>query len=336
MANRMDPNGDIPVIAEYLSQSNDYYQDMPFFEANEATGHEFVFRTSIPAGTWRQYNQGVPYSRSTTAKARVGLGMLTDYSQVDKSLAKHSGHPDRYRETEDAAFLEGMSQTIAQTVFYGNTISNPNEFMGFSAFYNTLNVANAQNAASVLNGLGTGSANLSIWLIGWGANTIFGLYPRGSKAGLSVEDQGDVVPGFDNAGNRFPAWTTYFEQEIGLCPKDWRYGVRLANVDTTTAGLAGPDAADLFILMGQMMMNFPKFTPMTSNVTKTDAELDDQSVHAVFYVNRTGRYWMDVQAMRDRNVLLMLDDFAGKPCMTFRGIKIAIVDQLSNNEATVT
>lgn len=26
-------------------------------------GHEFVFRTSIPAGAWRQYNVGVPYDK---------------------------------------------------------------------------------------------------------------------------------------------------------------------------------------------------------------------------------------------------------------------------------
>ena len=33
---------------------------VPMVEANEMTGHEFIFRTSIPAGTWRPYNIDQP------------------------------------------------------------------------------------------------------------------------------------------------------------------------------------------------------------------------------------------------------------------------------------
>ena len=71
LASRTDPEGKIPIIAEMLSQCNDFYDDLAWVEANEKTGHEFVFRTSIPAGFWRQYYQGVPYSKSTTAKAQA-------------------------------------------------------------------------------------------------------------------------------------------------------------------------------------------------------------------------------------------------------------------------
>src|ERR1017187_2520831 len=103
VASRLDPEGKVPVIAEMLSQCNDYADDLPWVEANEHTGHEFVFRTSIPAGSWRSYNMGVPYAKSTTAKARVGLGMLEDYSQVDRALAEHSGDREKFRQSEDVA-----------------------------------------------------------------------------------------------------------------------------------------------------------------------------------------------------------------------------------------
>ncbi len=336
VATRMDPDGNIGDIAEMLSQSNDYAEDMPMVEANEMTGHEFIFRTSIPAGTWRQYNQGVPYSKSTTAKARVGLGMLEDYSQVDRALAEHSGDLMGFRESEDVAFLEGMSQTIAQTMFYGNTVATPSEFMGLSAFYNTVNTATAQNAANVVNGGGLGNNNASLWLVGWGTKTIFGLYPRGSKAGLAMEDKGDIVPGYDNLGNRFEAYTSWFRQQIGLCPMDWRYASRVANLDTTTAGLAGPTPPDLFTIMAHQVMLFPKFTPPTSGITRTDAPREDVTVRGIFYCNRTVRQWMDIQAMRDRNVLLTLNDYAGKPITAWRGIPIKIVDQLLNTETLVS
>lgn len=335
LSTRLDPEGKIPVIAEMLSQSNDYADDMPWVEANEHTGHEFVFRTSIPAGAWRQYNMGIPYSKSTTAKARVSVGMLEDYSQVDRALAEHSGDKEKFRESEDVAFLEGMSQTIAQTVIYGNTVQTPTEFMGLAGFYNTINTNTAQNAANVINGGGTGTSNTSLWLIGWGPETIFGIYPRGSKAGLDMEDKGDVTPGFDSLGNRFEAYTSWFRQQAGLCPKDWRYGARLANLDTTTAGLAGANAPDLFALLAQMELLFPKLSKSTSGITKTDAPGADHGVRAVIYTNRTGRHWADVQAMRNRNVLLRIDDYAGRPVDSYRGIPWKVIDQISNAESTV-
>lgn len=337
LASRLDPEGKIPIIAEMLSQANDYAADLPWVEANETTGHEFVFRTSIPAGAWRSYNMGVPYGKSTTAKARVGLGMLEDYSQVDRALAEHSGDREKFRESEDVAFMEGMSQTIAQTFFYGNTTVNPATFMGLSPFYNTINPNTAQNAANVINGGGIGNNNASLWLVGWHPDTIFGVYPRGSKAGLDMEDKGDVVPGFDSLGNRFEAYTSWFRQQAGLCPKDWRYGVRIANLDTTTAGLAGPNAPDLFALMAQAIMLPPDTNMALSGITQTDAPMADSGgKRFVWYGNRTIRHWMDVQSMRDRNVLLQLEDYAGKPVTGWRGIPIKVVDQLLTTETALS
>lgn len=336
LSSRLDPEGKIGAIAEMLSQNNDYADDLPWVEANEATGHEFIFRTSIPAGSWRGYNAGVPYGKSTTAKARVGLGMLEDYSQVDRALAEHSGDKEKFRESEDVAFLEGMSQTIAQTFWYGNTAVTPAEFMGFSPFYNTINTANAQNAANVLNGGGSASNNTSLWLIGWGQGTIFGLYPRGSKAGLDMEDKGDVVPGFDAVGNRFEAYTSWFRQQAGLCPMDWRYGSRIANIDTTAAGLAGSNPYDIFAGMAQMLLLFPKLGRTTSGISKTDAPRDEPTIRPVFYCNRTLRHWMDVQMIRNKNVLLRMEDYAGRPTMGYRDIPIKIVDQILNTEAAIS
>ena len=324
-------------ISEMLSQANDVWDDLPLVEANEIGGHEFVFRTSIPAGAWRQYNQGVPYAKSTTAKARVSLGSLEDYSQIDRLLAEDSGDIDQFRENEDVAFLEGMSQTMVQTLFYGNSAVTPAEFMGLSPFYNTVTQSNAQNAQNVINAGGTGSSNTSLWLIAWGERTIYGLYPRGSKAGITMEDKGDTVPGFDALGNRFEAYTSWFRHQLGLAPQDWRYGVRIANIDTTSAGLAGANAPDIFALLAQAVLLPPHLGKGTSGITKTDAANDPSpGIRPVIYSNRTVRHWADVQAIRDRNVLLRSTDYAGFPVDSYRGIPWKIVDQLINTEALVS
>ena len=337
VASRVDPSGDMHQIAEMLSQSIALTKDLYMVASSEMFGHEFAFRTSIPAGSWRQINQGVPYSKSTTAKSRIGLGTLEDYSQVDRLLAEGSGDIVGFRESEDVAFLEGMGQTIEQTAWYGNTAVNPAQFMGLSTFYNTVNTATAQNGANVIDGAGTGNSNASIWLLCHGARTFTGLYPRNTKAGLSMEDKSDTTPAFDSLGNRFEAYTSWFRQMIAVLPVDWRYSARIANLDVTNAGLAGPNAYDIFAGLRQLMLLPPTLTATTSGITVSDAPGEPApGIRPVIYSNRTVRHWADVQAMRDRNVLLTVDDYAGKTTMGVNGIPWKVSDQLLTTENRVT
>lgn len=337
VASRVSPDGKMKLIAEYLSQANEILEDMNFIEASEIGGHTFGFRTSIPGGDWTAYNQGVPTSKSTTAQGRVALGRLEAFSQIDLRLADDCTDPQGFRLTEDVAFMQGMSQTMVQNIFYGNTAVNPYAFIGFSTFYGTINPAIQPNAANVFSGGGTGSSNTSLWLLGWGENTISALYPRGSKAGgLKMRDLGDSRFAYDSVGNPFLAYTTHFEHVMGICPKDWQYGSRYCNLDTTSAGLFGPNAADLFVTMDRMVLAMRTGPKNVSGITKVDA-VDDPAPgnRQVFYGNRTLRHAMDTQALRNRNVLIRLEDYAGMPVMSFRGLPIKIVDQLVNTEATV-
>lgn len=337
LTSRMDGAGKQAYIAEMLSQSVVLFDDMPMKEASERGGHEFVFRTSIPTGSWRSINAGTPYGKSTTGKARIGVGELVGWSQIDRTLAEDSGDIAAFRMSEDVAFIEGMGQTMEQTAWYGNTATNPAEFMGLATFYNTLTQATAQNAQNVIDGGGSGSSNASAWLIGWGERTVFGVYPRGSKAGLTSEDQADTVPAYDSLGNPFRAYTTWFRQQAALCPQDWRNAVRIANIDVTTAGLAGPNGLDLFLAMSQAKMLPPNLGKAITGIGQLDAPTDPSpGVRPVWYVNRTVRFWMDAQGMRNRNVLLTINDAAGKPQDVVGGIPVKISDQLLITEDAVT
>jgi hypothetical protein len=234
------------------------------------------------------------------------------------------------------AFLEGMSQTVAETFMYGNSVSNPSAFMGLASFYNTINPATAKNATNVINAGGTGASNTSIWLCCWSPRTLYGVYPERSKAGLTMEDKGQTVPAYDSLGNRFEAYTVWFRQRVGLCPQDWRYTVRIAIIDTTAAGLAGPNAPDLFALMAEAVI-LPPALGKLSGINRTDAPRDPgSSVRPVWYCNRTSRHWMDIQSMRNRNVLQSINDYAGNPTTGWRGVPIKIVDQILVTESALT
>lgn len=336
VASRSDASGAMPRVAEMLSQYNSIMEDLPLVKANERTRHMFVFRTSIPAGSWRNYNVGVPSSKSTTAKSSVGMGMLEDYSVVDRALAEHTGDIEAFRRSEDVAFLQGMGQTIANTLIYGNTSVNSAAFQGLATFYNTINVNAAQNAANVLNGGGVGMSNTSIWMLGLSPDTIFGVHPEGSAAGLNFEDKSDVRAAYDSLGNQYEAFTGWFRQQLGIVPKDWRWGARIANIDVTSAGLAGPNPLDIFATLAEMQFLFPKYGRKTSGITQTDAPMDEGEPRVVIYGNRTILHWMQIQAMRNRNVLMQLPDYAGIVTDNWRGTPIKLMDQISNSEAALT
>lgn len=337
-ARRMDPDGRVADIAEILSQANEIFDDMMWQEGNLPTGHKATVRTGLPIGTWRMLYQGVPYTKSTTAQITEGVGMLEAYSQIDKKLAELNGNVAAFRLREDDAHLEGLSQQMASVIFYGNVATTPQQFTGFSPRFNTVCTSTAQNAYNVLDGGGTNSANSSLWLVAWGERTTTGIFPKASKAGLQFEDKGDIVPGYDSNNNRFEAYTSYFKWEAGLLLQDWRYVVRMCNLDTTTVagGLASATPPDLFAMMSKAVVRLPTLTMRASGITKTDAPSEvAPGIQPAWYCNRTVRQYLDIQAIRDRNVLLKPTEYAGQPVIEFRGIPIRVCDALLNTETRV-
>lgn len=335
-ANQANPDGTIADIAMLLAQSNEIVKDMIFQEANMPLGHKVTVNVGLPQGTWRNNNQGVASSKPLNAQFQFSIGELVSYSMVDKSEASLWGEVTKFRWNEDQAHIEGMGQQIASAIMYSNEATNPSQFTGFSPYYNTTNASLAETATNVLDGGGVANANASLWLVGWGSNTTYGLFPKGSQAGLIFEDKGDTTPLYDSNGNRFEGYTSYFCWKIGLAVKNWEYNVRIANLDTTTAGLGGTTPPDLYVLMSQAVTKLPTLNRRASGITEVDAPNDPSpGIRPAWYCNRTVRTYLDIQAIRDKNVLLSSKDYAGDPVMEFRDVPIRIVDALTNAESTI-
>jgi len=335
-ARMSEPDGQIATLAWMLSQCNEILKDMIWQEGNLPLGHKVSLNVALPQGTWRSNNQGVASTKPLNAQAQFSVGELVAYSMVDKSEAVLNGNLGKFRWNEDQAHVEGISQQVASSLFYSNEATDQNQFTGFMPYYNTLSTATAATAANVIDGGGTGSDNASIMLVGWGDNTNFGIFPKGSQAGLVYEDKGDIVPLYDSNGNRFEGYTSYFCWKLGLAVKDWRYNVRIANLDTTTAGLLGATPADLFVLMSNAVTKLPTLTRRASGITESDAPNDPMpGINPAWYCNRDVRAAMDVQAIRNPNVLISMKEYAGEPTMQFRDIPIRVVDAMTSSETAV-
>lgn len=318
-AKRTDPDGRIAAIAEILSQSNEILEDCPWVEGNLATGHRTTVRTGLPAVAWRKLNAGVQPSKSTTVQVDEAAGMLEAFGVVDKDLAELNGNTGEFRLSENVAFLEAMNQEQASTMFYGDTAINPERFLGLSARYGTVNTANAQNADNVIDAGGTGTDNTSVWLIGWSPNTIHGIYPRGTQAGLVHEDLGlDTIT--DAAGGRYRAYLDRYQWKCGLALRDWRYAVRICNIDVSDLTRNAATGADLIDLMTRALERIQSLSGVTP----------------VFYANRTVRSFLRRQTVnRVASSTLQYDMVAGKPALRLAEVPIKRVDALLLNEARV-
>ena len=317
VAKRYDADGKIDTIVELLSETNEVLDDMTFLEGNLPTGHKTTVRSGLPSSTWRKLNYGVQPSKSTTVQITDTAGMLEAYAEVDKALADLNGNTASFRLSEDRAFLESMNQTMASTLFYGDTGTDPEKFMGLGPRYNSLS---AESGDNIIVGGGSGSDNTSIWLVCWGPNTCHGIYPKGSQAGLNHQDLGEVTLE-DAASGKYQGYRTHYKWDIGMSVRDWRYIVRIPNIDVSnlTKDASGSSAA-LVDLMVQAVEKLPNV-----NLGR-----------AVFYGNRTISSILRRQITNTSNVRLSMDEVAGKRVMSFDGIPFRRNDAILNTEATIS
>ncbi len=320
-AKRLDPNGQVPVIVELLAQNNEVLPDMLWAEGNLPTGHRTTVRTGLPTVAWRLLNQGVQPSKSTTAQIDEACGKLEAWSEVDKDLAELNGNVAAFRLSEAQAFIEAMNQQFASTLFYGNSSINPEQFTGLAARYSA--ISGAANGANVITGGGSGSDNSSVWLICWGPQSLHGIFPKGSRAGIIHNDLGEqtVQTSTSVAGTRMRAYQEMWQWNCGIALKDWRYAVRIPNIDIS-ALVAKSSAADLIELMIKAIHRIPTLS----------------MGRCAFYMNRTCFQMLDIQRRDDvvSGGQLKYEQVDGIMTPTFRGIPIRKVDALLETEATVS
>jgi hypothetical protein len=333
-AKRLDDNYKIASIVELLSQTNEILMDMLVVEGNLPTGHKTTVRTGLPQATWRLLNYGAANGKSTTAQVTDTCGNLEAFAQVDKDIADLNGNSSEFRLSETRAFLEGMNQQVASTLMYGNTAVNPERFMGLAPRYNTVTTATSQTANNVIDMGGTGSTNTSIWVVTWGPDTTHAIFPKGKMTGLQHEDMG-VWPVQDTNGNTYMAYRDHYKWECGLSVRDWRYNVRLANIDVTL--LNGASAANIINGLVRGVWRLPTASRMVNRVQTSDAPTIQGSMgQTVIYCNRVVGTYLDLQAMNKTNVLLQLQEFQGMVVTSFRGIPVRTVDAILNTEARIT
>jgi hypothetical protein len=316
---RTDPNDKIATIIEQMNKLNPILQDAIAVEGNLTHGHMTTIRTGLPSATWRRFYEGVQPTKSATRQVTDTCGNLEAYSEVDKGLADMSTDVAAFRMSEATAHMEGMNQTMATTLFYGNTNTDPEQFLGLAPRFS---LTSAGNGDQIVAGGGSGDDNMSIWIVTWSERTCHLIYPKGSKAGLMYEDLGRDTK-VNSDGSMYEVYRSHFKWTVGLSVRDWRFISRIANIDESalatynTGSDTSPKLIDLLVEGLGKLYN-------------TDAG------NTVIYCNRTIATALNKMAMNKTNVNLTIDTFGGKPVTKFWGYPIRVCDALHATEATVS
>lgn len=320
-------------IAEVLAETNEMLTDAVWVESNQPTSHITTKRISLPAGTWRKINSGVYREASATQQIVETIGLCEAYSVVDKFLVDIAANPREFRSQEDLAFVEGLSQTLADALFRdnantipGNMAGNPERFNGFVIRYNSLNASgNVQGEG----GTATAGDTTSVWVIQWSPSMVHLIYPKGSKMGIEARDLGEqtvqaglMTTGTDisavNSGGaitEYQAYRTHFKLAVGLVVRDDRCVQRLANIDAL-GGTAPLDEDNIIVMLNK---------------------LPYQGKNAVIYCNNATKTQLDILAKDAGNLAVAtVSDVFGQPVTVFRGVPVRRVDAITHTEYGIT
>ncbi len=319
LAKTLDPNGQTASIVEILNMTNEVLEDMSWQQGNLLTGNRTTIRSGLPTPTWRKLYGGVQPSKARNVQVTDSCGMLEAYAEVDKALADLNGNSASFRLTEDRAHIEGINQELASKIFYGNEQLAPETFTGLTARFSA--ISGAENADNIIDAdpAAGGGDSTSIWLCVWGPNTGFGIVPQGSKAGLKVQDKGQVtIENVDGAGGRMEAYRTHYRLDAGLTIRDWRYFVRICNIDVSDMA-TDSNAKNLIRWMVQATERIPAFG----------------MGRAAFYCNRTIREKLRLGILERVSNNLTYETVAGKRVTMFDGIPVRRCDSILNTESAV-
>ena len=338
VAKSFGPDGKVMQVAELLSQSNEILSYLPFNEGNLPTGHKASVRTGLPQITLRSFYRGVKVGKSGRATIEDVCAMAEGRNEIDVDLANLNGNKEAFRLSESLAYIEAMNQKFAEQLIYGDTTVNPDGILGLTPRYNSLSV---QSGANIIDAGGTGSDNTSVWLIVCGENTVTGIYPKGSQAGLQQQDLGEI-DAFDENNDRFRALAEMWKWKFGLHVKDWRYVVRIANIDVSDmTGQTGTQAITAATWLNKLMIKAMARIPSMGMGTP------------MFLASRTVKEMLSIGALdKSQNALSFTDavnqygsvgpgSVAGQGTgiqggtLRFMGVPVATVDQLLATEARV-
>jgi hypothetical protein len=291
----------------FKKEQNAIVADAVWREANDTFSNKTVRRAALPTGSWRKLNEGVAVEASKTVELIDTIGMLETWAENDIEVIKGFSNPMQARNDEAMSFVEGLGQTMASTMIYGNASTTPEKFTGLAP-----RLGSIAATSNVINE--GGSTNVtSIYIVDWSPTGVYMIYPKNSMAGLEHEDRG-IETATSTANAKYRAYVDVFTWKAGMVVKNSKSIARLANIQPTGASNIF-DEDNLITLMNRMT----------------------QGPGRRIYCNQTVLTQMEIRAKDKTNIhYTTVSDIAPGPVTMFKGVPVRLVEQIINTESDVS
>lgn len=301
-------------IVELLSITNEMLLDAPIVQANDGTVNTSVVRTALPHGTKRVYNQGVGVGASQTDTIHDVCAQVAIYSEVDEDLVNNSADKAETLQSEEVAFIEGLSQDMADDIFYGNHSKDPAAIDGFATRRAKLEAKKCLSAGGT-----TANKQTSIYLIKWGQNNVKLMYPKGASGlGVQVKPKGVQTVDAPDGKGKMEAYQTYYKVDYGIIVKNDAALIRIANIDMSK-DMTDAEAQALILKIIKAKAYLPQGDGTISILCNAD-------IMSVF----------DQATLTKSNVVYTSTDPWGKAINMLRDMRIRRCDSIVNTEAVVS
>lgn len=339
MQKTANPKGGIWPVAELLSLTNPILDDAIAVECNAGQKHVTSIRTGLPETAWGALYEGTPQSKGSRQNVEDTTGFLEAMSSVDKRLLDlYPGREGQIRLQEAQGFIESMNQRMARGMFYANTDTSPKEFKGLGPRYSKLGTSGS--GRQIIDAGGTTNLT-SMWFVTWSEGATHLIYPEGTQAGIKRENKGEQRV-LDDKGNPYFVLEEMFRWHIGMSVRDWRYNVRIANIDVEAVRNG---TVKLYDLMRQAYYRLQSRRQMRagSNFGKGGATADPTIPisRIAIYANTDILEALDRTGTNanggstDNFVRLVPKELEGQEVLTYRSMPIRETDALINTEERV-
>ena len=319
MAAQTNPDGSLASkIISRVARKNDLLSILPFTKGNRSDGDQITQLTSMPTIGYIKINKAPTFSKAGHTQITNTVGIIKTLNKIDPELAARYPNPEQYRVNKDVAFTEAIRQQVASDIVYSNKATTPEKFDGMAVRYGTVNTVRNNPGYYMINGGGSGSDNLSIWVAKVGPEGLHGIVGKEGQPGLTTKDKGTQWLG-DADGNEMEWMVTEFRWELGVQVANPGAVVRICNIDKS-ALVTESSAADLSKL-----------------IYKAQELLEDVPGQAVILMNKTARAHLAIQASTE-TTLGLHDKMATFPerVPSINGMPVLLMDTLTNAEATIS
>ncbi len=157
----LDALGQYIWAAQVLDRKCPLVKVLPMIASNQVMSNIGSRDSYLSTPGARRFNEGIVPTATHSVPLSEPIAMFEDYSEVDYALWRIQNNPNAWRQSQDRRKVEGLTQKMEYTLFYGNySTVLPAEFNGLARRFNSTSVyPNGDDSwfYNVVSGSGTGA-----------------------------------------------------------------------------------------------------------------------------------------------------------------------------------